>query len=158
VAAIAFFRQQEVEGIIVGGMDFADEISAATVAAALKKPVLLFATKEGELRADGERVSDSFCGSLSIGVALHRRKTPFVFAGLVWPEEEVFLSRVRAFVGACAAMKGFMGARIGQIGVREPRRFETVATTSPRAWQVGQKIVPSDPASMRPAVCPFRGR
>ncbi len=142
LAAIAFFKQHDIDGVIVGGMDFADEISAATVATALNKPVLLFATKEGELRPDGERVSDSFCGSLSIGVALHRRKTPFTFAGLVWPEEPAFLQKVQDFVRGCAAMRAFMGARIGQIGVR-PERFETVAYNEPLLLdRFGQKIVP----------------
>ncbi len=142
LATIAYFREARVDGVILGGMDFADEISSATIAQAIGKPVLLFATKEGELRPDGERASDSFCGSLSIGVALHRRKLPFVFAGLLWPEEERFHEEVQAFVRACAAVKGFVGDRIGQIGVR-PERFETVAYDEPLLLtRFGQKVIP----------------
>jgi len=142
VAAIAYFQDKGIDGVLVGGMDFADEISAATVAAAMNKPVLLFATKEGELRPDGERVSDSFCGSLSIGVALHRRKTPFTMAGLVWPEEPAFLTAVEDFARGCHALKYFRGARVGQIGVR-PERFETVAYNEPLLVErFGIKIVP----------------
>ena len=141
-ATIRYFREQEVDGVMLGGMDFADEISAATVAAAIGKPTLLFATKEGELRPDGERASDAFCGSLSIGVALHRRSIPFVAAGVVWPEEERFLKAVETFVRACAAVKSFMGARVGQIGVR-PERFETVALNEPLLVdRFRQKVVP----------------
>jgi L-fucose isomerase-like protein len=141
-ATIRYFQDQQVDGVILGGMDFADEISAATVAAGIGKPTLLFATKEGALMSDGERASDAFCGALSIGVALHRRKLPFVAAGVVWPEERKFLESVESFVRACAALKGFTGARVGQIGVR-PERFETVAFNEPLLLdKFGQKVVP----------------
>ena len=125
-AAIKFFQGQNVDGVMVGAMDFADEISSATVAAALDKPTLLFGTKEGDALPNGGRVSDSFCGTLSIATALHRRNIPFIFAGLWFPEEEGFLAEIGTFVSAVAAAKAFVGARIGQVGVR-PERFETVA-------------------------------
>jgi L-fucose isomerase-like protein len=142
LATIKYFEEAQVDGVVLGSMDFADEVSSATVAAAIGKPTLLFATKEGELRPDGERASDSFCGSLSIGVALHRRKVPFVFGGLVWPEEDKFRKEAVAFVRACAAVRAFRGARIGQIGVR-PERFETVAYDEPLLLsRFGQKVIP----------------
>lgn len=142
IRASAYLRSQDVDGVLVGAMDFGDEISAAAVAANLGRPVLLFGTKEGDLREDGERVSDSFCGTLSIGVALRRRGIPFAFAGVVFPEEDQLAARVRSFAGACAATRAFRGARIGQIGVR-PERFETVAfDEAVLLRRFGQKVVP----------------
>ena len=141
-AALALFREKGVDGILVGAMDFADEISSATVAASVGKPVFLFGTKEGPSRPDGERVSDSFCGTLSISTALHRRKIPFVFGGIVFPEEERFAAEVRQFVSATAAVKAFIGARVGQVGVR-PERFETVAYDEVGLLhRFDQKVVP----------------
>ena len=141
-ATLAFFREKGVDGVLIGAMDFADEISAATVAAGIGKPVFMFGTKEGAIRPDGERVSDSFCGTLSISTALHRRKIPFVFGGIVFPEEARFASEIKEFVSAVAAVKAFVGARVGQVGVR-PERFETVAYDEVGLLhRFGQKIVP----------------
>lgn len=141
-ATLALFRDRGVDGVLVGAMDFADEISAATIAAGMGKPVYLFGTKEGAARSDGERVSDSFCGTLSISTALHRRRIPFVFGGIVFPEDEEFRAGVQQFVAATAALKSFVGARVGQVGVR-PERFETVAYDEiGLLHRFGQKVVP----------------
>ncbi|MHB1132845.1 MAG: L-fucose/L-arabinose isomerase family protein [Chloroflexota bacterium] len=141
-ATIDYFQHQNIDGVVVVALDFADEIASATIAARLKKPVLLFATKEGPLRDTGERISDAFCGTLSLASALRRRSLPFVFGGIVWPEEERFHDEVTVFAGACAAAKAFLGARVGQVGVR-PERFETVAYDEVGLLQhFGQKVVP----------------
>ena len=143
-AVSAFFGERGVDGILIATLDFADEISAAGIAAALKKPVLLFATKEGPLRPNGERISDSFCGTLSMASALRRRSLPFIYGGIVFPEEEKFAAEVEAFAAACAATKAFLGARVGQVGVR-PERFETVAFDEVALLQrFGQKVVQTE--------------
>jgi L-fucose isomerase-like protein len=58
--------------------------------------------------------------------ALYRRKIPFHYAGIFFPDEPEFSAEVDSFVRAVAVVKGLMGARIGQVGVR-PGPFETVA-------------------------------
>ena len=141
-AAIAFFKTQNIDGLLIGAMDFGDEISAATVAKALGKPTMLFSTKEGPARPDGERVSDAFCGTLSIGVALRRRKVPFLFAGNFFPEEDAFVAELSSFTSVVAGAKAFLGARLGQVGVR-PERFETVAFDEKVLLErFGTKIIP----------------
>ena len=122
---IRLFEEKNVDGIIIGTMTFGDEISALTVASAFyDKPILLFGTKEGPFKPDGRRRSDSFCGTLSISSGMHRRKIPFLFAGIVFPEEEEFIENVRNFTRVCSIIKGFIGAKIGLVGPR-PERFET---------------------------------
>jgi L-fucose isomerase-like protein len=74
------------------------------------------------LREKGSRIPSA--EHLSISSGLHRRKIPFLFAGIIFPEEEEFKESVENFVRACAICKGFIGARIGQVGPR-PRPFET---------------------------------
>ncbi len=122
-----YFRRQRVDGLILCPLDFGDERSTAKVAELLEVPVLLYATKEPPAREDAgmTRVSDSYCGNLSMASGLYRRKIPFRYAGLFFPDEPAFLPEVQDFVRAVAVTKGLKGARIGQVGVR-PATFETV--------------------------------
>ena len=140
---IKLFKDKEVEGIIIGTMTFGDEISAITVAERMPEvPVLLFGTKEGAFTEDGNRRSDSFCGTLSISSGLYRRRIPFSFLGICFPEEEVFSKGITDFVRTCVAVRGFVGARIGLVGPR-PERFETCAINEfPMIEQFDQRVVP----------------
>ena len=126
--AAEYFQRQKVDGLILCPLDFGDERSASKVAEKLKVPVLLYATKEPPARDDAgmSRVSDSYCGNLSMASGLYRRKIPFHYAGLFFPDEPEFQAEVQEFVRAAAVVKGLKGARIGQVGVR-PASFETVS-------------------------------
>lgn len=122
------FARERVDCLVVCPLDFGDERSAAKIAERLGVPVLLYATKEPPA-ATGPglaRVSDSYCGNLSIAAALHRRRLPFRFAGLFLPHEPGLREEFEAFARAVAVVKGLRNARIGQVGVRPPT-FETVA-------------------------------
>jgi len=123
-ATIDLFAQRGVQGIIIGTMTFGDEVSAVSIAEALDVPVLVFGTKEGPFGADGLRRSDAFGGTLAITSGLYRRRIPYLFAGIVWPEEPLLAHAARIFARACAAVDGFFGARIGTVGLR-PERSET---------------------------------
>jgi L-fucose isomerase-like protein len=126
-AVADYFARNKVDGLILCPLDFGDERSAAKVAEKLGVPVLLVATKEPPAPdAPGMgRVSDSYCGNLSMASALYRRKIPFHYAGIYFPDEPEFRAQVETFVRAVAVVKGLKGARIGQVGVR-PATFETV--------------------------------
>jgi len=122
-----YFQRQKVNGLILCPLDFGDERSASKVAEKLQVPVFLYATKEPPARDDASlgRVSDSYCGNLSMASGLYRRKIPFHYAGLFFPDEPEFQNEVQEFVRAATVVKGLRGARIGQVGVR-PATFETV--------------------------------
>lgn len=122
-----YFSTHKVDGVILCPLDFGDERSAAKIAEKLRVPVLLYATKEPPGRDDPglSRVSDSYCGNLSMASGLYRRKIPFHYAGLFFPDEPAFKAEVDTFVRAVAVVKGLKGARLGQVGVR-PGTFETV--------------------------------
>ncbi len=139
---IRLFKGNCVDGIIIEAVDFGDEVSAALVASALSKPVILFATREPPFTAEGERISDSFCGTISIGSALYRRKIPFVWGGVVFPEEKEFRESIENFARTCTIVNGFLKARIGLVGPR-PESFETCAldeVTLIRAFN--QRVIP----------------
>jgi L-fucose isomerase-like protein len=122
-----YFGRQKVDGLMLCPLDFGDERSASKIAEKLRVPVLLYATKEPPApdNASLERVSDSYCGNLSMASGLYRRKIPFHYAGLFFPEEADLLKEVETFIRAVAVVKGLKNARIGQVGVRPPT-FETV--------------------------------
>jgi L-fucose isomerase-like protein len=126
-AVAEYFARMKVDGLIVCALNFGDERSAAKIAEKLGVPVLLYATKEPPAFDDPGlgRVSDSYCGTLSIASALYRRKIPFHFAGIFFHNEPGFCQEVETFLRAVSIVKGLRGARIGQVGVR-PTNFETV--------------------------------
>ena len=122
-----YFQRQKVDALILCPLDFGDERSAVKVAEKLRVPVLLYATKEPPAFDDSglSRASDSYCGNLSMASGLYRRKIPFHYAGLFFPDKPEFKDEVQDFIRAVAVVKGLNGARIGQVGVR-PSPFETV--------------------------------
>ncbi len=146
---IALFREKKIDGLIIGTMTFGDEVSALTVAAAFRhQPVLLFGTKEGAFTADGNRRSDSFCGTLSISSGLHRRQIPFLFGGIVFPEEDGFRQAVTDFLRVCNIARGFIGAKIGLVGPR-PERFETCIFSEDLLMRkFRQRVIPVDLADI----------
>ncbi len=126
-AIAGYFAAQKVDGLVLCPLDFGDERSAAKIAEKLGVPVLLYATQEPPAPDDTglSRTSDSYCGNLSMASGLYRRKIPFYYAGLFFPDEPSFAAAAQDFVRAVAVVKGLKGARIGQVGVR-PATFETV--------------------------------
>ena len=124
----AWFAREGVDGLVLCPLDFGDERSACIVAQRLGVPVFLYATEEPPAQADASlaRVSDSYCGNLSMASGLHRRGIEFRFGGIFMPDDPELHRELDAFVRAVAVVKGLRNARIGQIGVR-PASFETVA-------------------------------
>ncbi|NLT73401.1 MAG: hypothetical protein GXX94_04295 [Chloroflexi bacterium] len=123
-----YFARERVDGLILCSLNFGDERSCSVIAERLGVPVLVIATREPPAldNASLARQSDSYCGNLSICSGLYRRKLPFYYGGLYFPEDEEFAEEVDIFSRAVAAIKALKGARIGQVGVR-PNTFETVA-------------------------------
>jgi len=119
------FAREGVDGIVIAALTFGDELAGARVAELLGKPVAVYATKEPPTLPGGFRRSDSFCGTLSLASALYRRGIPFVFGGLVLPEDPEFRRSFDSFVRAVNVVRTFVGAKVGAVGPR-PERFETV--------------------------------
>jgi L-fucose isomerase-like protein len=139
----AYFGMQKVDALVLCPLDFGDERSAAKIAEKLGVPVLLYATKEpaGLAGPAMARQSDSYCGNLSMASALYRRKIPFQYAGIFFPDEPEFAAAVDPFIRAVAVVKGMKGARLGQVGVR-PATFETVGYDEHAlALKFGQNIL-----------------
>ena len=145
---IELFKQAKVDGLIIGAMNFGDEISAVSVASAFPKcPKLLFAIKE-EPTVTGRDRRDSFCGTLSIASGLYRRNLPFLFAGVYLPEETAFKDSATNLVRVCNVVNGFRGTKIGLVGPR-PERFETCAFNEVALLkEFEQRVVPVSSADI----------
>ncbi|MHB1355293.1 MAG: L-fucose/L-arabinose isomerase family protein [Anaerolineae bacterium] len=141
-ATIDLFADRQVQGLVIGTMTFGDEVAAISIAEALDVPVLVFGTKEGPFTSDGKRHSDSFCGTLSVTSGMYRHKIPYVFGGIIFPEEDEFSRTLHAFASTCAAVTSFIGTRVGMVGLR-PERFETCNTNEVALMNTfGQRVIP----------------
>jgi L-fucose isomerase-like protein len=146
---LQLFQDNNVAGIVVGGMTFGHETSAVggVIANLPGVPVLHFATK-GKVNEDGTRPSDSWCGQFMIASAMTRRGIVFEHLPTCFPEEPVFAEEVARFTRACAAAETFLGARIGQLGAR-PEEFESVWwDESSLQKEFNQTVVPIDLADI----------
>ena len=124
---IKLFKEKDIQGLIIGMMTFGEEMPNLLIAEAFSSlPIQVFGTKEGPFTEDGNRKSDSFCGTISTASGLVRRNIEFDFSGIYFPEEEEFISDVKRFSKAVIARAGFTGMKIGELGPR-PAPFETCA-------------------------------
>jgi L-fucose isomerase-like protein len=123
------FRDEDVAGVVIGALNFGEEIPAAIAATSgLDKPIMLFGMgEEGHLTRDGAR-RDSFCGLISIATALRHREARFAFPrrAIGYPEDEALGQALREFKDACRGVEAVRGAVYGQLGPR-PANFETCA-------------------------------
>jgi L-fucose isomerase-like protein len=149
-AVAEYFARQHVDGVIIAALNFGDERSAVKIAEKLGVPVLLYATKEPPIPAGTSlaRVSDSYCGTLSIASGLYRRKIPFDYAGIFFHDEPGFLAEIETFVRAVSVVKGLRNARIGQVGLRSAT-FETVAyDETAMVRKFGQNVIVAEVADV----------
>ncbi|MCD6300744.1 MAG: hypothetical protein J7L82_01580 [Staphylothermus sp.] len=139
---VKLFHEKVVDGIVMITLTFGDELAGAYVAERFKgKPIIVFATKEPQVLPGGFRRSDSFCGTLSLASALYRRKIPFLFGGIVFPEDREFIESMEKFLRVVSIVKNFIGAKIGAIGPR-PERFETVTYNEAKmAEKYNQRVI-----------------
>jgi L-fucose isomerase-like protein len=126
--AARMFSDAEVDGILVGAVNFGDESAVALCVkeAALGVPIMIFGAHEtGRLTRQMER-RDSFCGLLSIGEALRQvgARYSVARAPICYPSDPSFAEDVAWFAGVCRVVRGVRRARYGQVGTR-PNAFWT---------------------------------
>ena len=143
----ALFRHRQVQGIVIGAVNFGDEQSAAAVVrqAKLDVPVLIFGCQEdGPLRRELPR-RDAFCGLLSIGEALRQLGVRYSVGQrpICFPEEPAFAQDLDWFVRVCRIVNGIRSARYGQIGAR-PDAFWTCRFDEKQLQRLGPTTVVLD--------------
>ena len=147
-ATIDLFAQRNVQGVLLGTMTYGDEVAAVTIAEALNVPVAVFGTQEGPFTEEGNRRSDSFCGTLGITSGLYRHKIPYLFLGVIAPEDEEFIQSVGTFARACAIYSGFIGARVGLLGQRSERSEAGLVNEAALQKRFRQRVIPVELAQV----------
>lgn len=145
--AAKLFRDADVDGIVIGAVNFGDEQSAAWVVrqARLDVPVLIFGCQEEEVLTMATQRRDSFCGLLSIGEALRQIGAKYTVATqpIVFPTDPAFSQDIDFFARVCRTVKGLRNARYGQIGAR-PEDFWTCRFDEKQLQRLGPSTVVLD--------------
>ncbi len=129
-AAAALFRREKVSGVIIGAVNFGNEMPAVTAAVegAAGNPIFIFGcTEEGQLSYNGDR-RDALCGLLSIATGLRQRQAKYMFPKVAncSPKDKAFMGELKNFAAVCSVCDGVRGKVYGQFGPR-PMWFETCA-------------------------------
>ncbi|HOO56820.1 MAG TPA: hypothetical protein PLN69_08340 [bacterium] len=129
-AASELFRREQVAGVIIGAVNFGNEVPAATAAidAGENLPIFLFGcTEEGELGFKTQR-RDALCGLLSIATALRQRLARYMYPAVAncAPDDPALIKEFANFEKVCELNAGVKGAVYGMVGTR-PIEFETCA-------------------------------
>jgi L-fucose isomerase-like protein len=141
---LELFKKENVQGVIIGNMNFGHETSVGVILSGLPKdmPILHFATRSGPISEKGNRSTDTWCGQFMTASAIKRRGFIFEHIRTCNPEDERFLEGIDAFVRACTAISRFKGARILQIGTR-PTGFESQFFSEEKMQRdFGQMLIP----------------
>lgn len=151
----ALFREKDVQGIVIGAMNFGDEQSAALVVreAGLNVPVLLFGGQEAQTLTKDTPRRDSFCGLISIAEALRQIGVPYSIAPrpIGFPEEEAFRRGIDWFARVCRVVRGVRRARFGQLGAR-PEAFWTCRFDEKLLQRLGPTTVVLDLSEVLAAI------
>jgi L-fucose isomerase-like protein len=141
------FRDRDVQGIIIGAVNFGDEQAAALTVrrAALDLPILIFGCQEDERLRVGMARRDSFCGLLSIGESLRQVGAKYSVGQrpICFPTDAAFRRDVDWFSRVCRVVHGLKNARYGQIGAR-PDDFWTCRFDEKQLQRLGPTTVTLD--------------
>lgn len=145
----ALFRREDVQGVIIGNMNFGHETSVGAFLSDLRRdmPILHFATRSGPFSPQGNRSTDTWCGQFMTCSAIKRRGFNFEHIITCDPEEPQFATGAENFTRACNALSKMKGARIVQIGTR-PTGFESQFFSEELMMRnFGQMLIPVDLAA-----------
>jgi L-fucose isomerase-like protein len=141
------FRKNNVQGIVIGAVNFGDEQAAAWTVrqARLDVPVMIFGCQEEETLTMKTRRRDAFCGLLSIGEALRQIGSKYTVARrpICFPADPAFAADLDWFARVCRVVQGVKNARYGQIGAR-PEGFWTCRFDEKQLQRLGATTIVLD--------------
>ena len=141
------FRRNNVQGIVVGAVNFGEEQAVAWTVrqAKLDVPILIFGCQEEETLTRKTSRRDSFCGLLSIGEVLRQIGAKYTVARrpICFPTDASFAEDLDWFARVCRVVTGVRNARYGQIGTR-PDAFWTCRYDEKQLQRLGPTAVVLD--------------
>lgn len=145
--AAELFRRENVQGILVGAVNFGEEQGVAWTVkkAALNVPIMIYGCQEEERLTMTTKRRDAFCGLLSIGEVLRQIGAPYTVAQtpICFPSDPAFAADLDWFVRICRVVHGIRNARYGQIGAR-PDAFWTCRYDEKSLQRMGPTVVTLD--------------
>ncbi len=145
--AAELFRRENVQGLVVGAVNFGEEQGVAWCVkkTALNVPILIYGCQEEERLTMTTKRRDSFCGLLSIGEVLRQIGAQYTVAQrpICFPADESFTQDLDLFVRVCRVVNGVRNARYGQIGAR-PDAFWTCRFNEKQLQLMGPTVVTLD--------------
>ena len=140
--AVARFREEKVDAVLLINTNFGNEEAAADIAKALGKPILLWAPLDDEYYVDGMRPTDSQCGLFGVSRQMQRYNIPFSHLPCCRVESEEFREGFDRFVRVACMVKNFSSLRIGQVGTRPAPFFSVIWNEGELMQRFGLRIVP----------------
>lgn len=141
------FRDADVDGIVIGAVNFGDEQAAAWVVkkARLDVPIFIFGCQEEETLTPKTARRDSFCGLLSIGESLRQIGAKYSVGQrpILFPTDAAFSADIDWFIRVVRVVNGLKTARYGQIGAR-PESFWTCRFDEKQLQRLGATTVVLD--------------
>ncbi len=136
------FKNEKVDAVMIINCNFGNEEVAADIAAALGKPVVIYAPLDDEYYKDGMRPTDSQCGLFGVSRQMQRYHIPFSHIPCCRVDEPEFKEGLESFVRVACMVKNFKGMRIGQVGARPAPFFSVIWNEGELMEKFGVKIVP----------------
>ena len=147
MVAAQLFRAADVDGIVVGAVNFGDEQSVALAIrdTKLDVPVFLFGCQEEGVLTPKMSRRDSFCGLLSIGEGLRQTGVRYSVGSrpILFPGDPEFARDAAWFIAVCRVVGGIRSARYGQVGAR-PEDFWTCRFDEKQLQRLGPTTVVLD--------------
>ncbi len=141
------FRQNKVQGVVVGAVNFGEEQSVAWTIrrAGLDVPVLIFGCQEEEKLTMKTPRRDAFCGLLSLGDVLRQIGARYTVARrpICFPSDPSFAADLDWFGRVCRVVVGVRNARYAQIGAR-PDAFWTCRYSETQLQRLGATAIVLD--------------
>jgi L-fucose isomerase-like protein len=141
------FRDADVDGIVIGAVNFGDEQAAAWTVkqARLDVPVFIYGCQEEETLTPKTARRDAFCGLLSIGESLRQIGVKYSVGQrpILMPTDAAFKEDIDWFIRVVRVVNGAKRARYGQIGAR-PESFWTCRFDEKQLQRLGATTVVLD--------------
>jgi L-fucose isomerase-like protein len=141
------FRRNEVQGIVIGAVNFGEEQAVAQTVRStrLDVPVMIFGCQEDEVLTMQTARRDAFCGLLSIGDVLRQIGARYTVARrpICFPSDASFAADLDWFSRVCRVVGGVKNARYGQVGTR-PDAFWTCRYDEKQVQRLGPTVVVLD--------------
>jgi len=146
------FKAEGVDALFTPHCNFGTEAAVGILAQEAGKPLLLWGPRDEAPAPDGSRLRDTQCGLFATSKVLRRANVPFTYVVNSPVDSPVFERGFHSFVAAVAAAKGFVGARIGQIGTRPSPFWTTMCNEGELLERWGIQVVPTTLVEVSQAV------